>query len=235
MQLLAFNGVSIFDVAPIYVTKVVPSNPEIKAVMTEKTAADGSIFVRKTYGPRTVTIFFYFQTDSKTLKSEYIEKLYAWAHSTTLKELRIPERPGKYINAYCSSLPDFSAVEQKRGMSIQFTCPDPYFYEDGERVAPIGTSFAIESVYGAGAARIEWTNPSTATSPAWVLDGATTITISGSVAAGAVVVQTNPIYATLADVSVMDQITIASRPFDLTYGAHTITGSGALVYRERWV
>ena len=233
--MLTFNDVSLFDVAPVYVTSVIPSDPEIRSTTIEKSGADGNIFVRKTYGPRTVTIYFYFSTDSKTMKSEYMEKIYAWAHSTTELELRIPERPGKYINAHCTSLPDFSAVQKKRGMSIQFTCSDPYFYEDGQKVVAVGSSFAVESVYGAGDAYIEWANPSTASSPAWVLDGTTTITISGSVAAGAVVLYVNPIAATLAGTSVMSQVTIASRPFDLTYGAHAITGNGTLFYRERWI
>ena len=233
--MLTFNDVSLFDVAPVYVTGIAVSDPFISSVTTDKTAADGSIFVRRQYKSRTVTIYFYFNTDSKSMKSEYMEKIYAWAHSTTELELRIPERPGKYINAHCTSLPDFSAVEKKRGMSIQFTCSDPYFYEDGQKVVAVGSSFAVESVYGAGNAYIKWTNPSEASSPAWVLDETTTITISGSVAAGAVVLYVNPIAATLAGTSVMAQVTIASRPFDLTGGAHIITGNGTLFYRERWM
>jgi phage-related protein len=228
-----FNGIALEDIAPVTISGVYVEPPKIKPKWEDRPVDSGAHFIRTRYETRTIEISFYLPVVDAVERAEYIAAINAWAHSSEPKQLETSKRPGKYIMAVLSELPSPSAGEWWEKLIIKFEAGEPFFYDSGLTAVPIGTSFEINNVYGAVDAYIEWANPSTASSPAWVLDGITTITISGSVAAGAVELYVNPIAATLAGTSVMDQVTIASRPFDLTYGAHIITGNGTLFYRER--
>lgn len=228
-----FNGVALEDVAPVTISGVYVEPPKIKPKWEDRPVNSGAHFIRTRYEERTIEISFYLPVVDAEERAEYIAAINAWAHSSEPKQLETSKRPGKYIMAVLSKLPSPSAGKWWEKLSIEFEAGDPFFYDSGLTAAPIGTSFEIDNVYGAVDAHIKWTNPSEASSPAWVLDETTTITISGSVAAGAVVLYVDPIAATLDGDSVMDQVTLASRPFELTCGAHVITGNGTLFYRER--
>jgi hypothetical protein len=233
--MVTYNGVALDDIAPVLIGGEYPDPPKVKVEWKDKPITIGSHFIRSRYEIRKIKIAFYLPVIDAEERAEYMSAIFGWARSPSPLPLKLSKRPGKYINAVLSEFPAASAEKWWEKLEIEFEAGDPFFYDDGEKAVAVGTSFAIESPEGIENARIEWANPSTASSPAWVLDGITTITISGSVAAGAVLLYTNPIYATLAGTSIMDQVTIASRPFELAYGAHIITGNGTLFYRERWL
>ena len=229
-----FNGIALEDIAPVIISGVYIDPPKVSPKWEDKPIYSGSHFIRTRYENRKITIRFYLPVKDAEQRAEYIAAIAGWAHSTTLKKLETSKRQGKYIMAMLSKLPSPSEEKWEEMLDIQFESGDPFFVDSEYKIAPVGTSFQVNSDFGiADDAYIAWANPSTATSPAWVLDGVTTIAISGSVAAGDVAIIVSPIAATLDGVSIQDQVTLASRPFQIGKGSHVISGNGALVYRER--
>jgi len=233
--MVTFNGISISDIAPIYLGNVEIEAPRIIVTSQDKPISTGDRYVRSKYAPRRVFVPFSFSRGTQAMIADWMQSIYKWAHSAELCELTTPNRPGQYAMAKCTKLPSVSLIgNRKDKMEIEFTIYDAMFYSDELKAVACGTSFEIDGV-DIASGYIEDVNVAEVTDPEWVLDGDEAVTISGTIAAGTIKVDLDEKSVYLGTVSQMTKVDLASRFFDLTPGVHVITGDGTLYWRERWI
>jgi hypothetical protein len=96
---------------------------------------------------------------------------------------------------------------------------------------PCGLAFGVA---GEGIASAYIQSTGSQTDPEWELDGGLSVALDGTFN-GDLKVDLDENIVTLDCVSQMEYLTLASRFFELTPGIHTITGSGTLFYKQRWL
>lgn len=237
--MVKFNGISLTDVAPVEILNITVSKPELIITRIEKPTGNGSRFVRRQYGPRYVTVEFVLPVEDAEERADYMNAIMEWADGEEPAALKLQKHAG-YLMANLYEASEKTDRDWAEPLSIVFECGNPEYNADNEDAVDCGVSFQVQKNI-APAWRIEAVYASTQTSPSWTMDGAT-IALSGSIAAGTLIIDGETKSITLDGESVMDQLTIASRFFEdadgkslLTKGAHEITGGGAFYWRERWI
>ncbi len=232
--MVIFRELSLTDAAPAKITDVIVGAAGIKTESRNNPISRGERFARKKYSPRRIVIMFKLPMNTPVRRADWMQAISDWAAGDEPGQLKIPHYPGRYIDAVCSTFPDFAAVEQREIMEIEFTAFDPAFVSDEEHIYTCGIPFAVGGNVPA-MAYIKAVNAAPVTDPAWTLDGVKTIRLSGSVGTGTVIIDLEEKNVLLNDTPINDMIILSSRFFELKPGVHTVTGAGAVCLRERWV
>jgi hypothetical protein len=229
--MIIFDGKSLEAVAPVMIDDIIVSPIQWAAVTRDRPIAAGADFVRLTGRTRTVSITFALLTNDRDIRQRQMIAINAWARSETPKELVVPFREG-HLKAICTAFPEPSTRQWwESKLRLVFTCYDPYWYSNAEKTVNCGTQFFV----GGNAPpemRLECTLSQSGNLT--YTDGTDTMNLTG-VPAGAVVIDLNRQTAFSGNTNIMDKYTFSSTFIQPKPGFVTITGTGKVVYRERWI
>lgn len=231
--MIFFNGNAMEVAAPVRVVDIVVGGVEASPTTRDRPIRAGAVFVRNHFGVRTVIITFALLTESMIDRTRQIESLLAWARSDTPGRLELPTNPNRYLMGVCTSYPSPSARKWwEDNLSFTFTCYDPFWYDVSEHHAACGNDAFFVNGSAEPLMRIEDTL--SAAAQRVYSDGTDTMTFT-LVPAGGLVIDLDAQTAAVDGVSCMDQFTFASTFIQPRTGWMTVTGSGTVYWRERWL
>ena len=231
--MIYFGGVALETVAPVKVVDIADSGVTIAPTVRDRPIRPGTDYVRVHLAQRTITITFALLTMDILERHRQIEDLLGWAYSQEPKALELPTKAGKYLRAVCTQLPGPSARQWwEDNLTLVFSCYDPFWYDVTEKHTECGNDAFYVGGSGEPLMRIEDTLSSAAQRV--YSDGTDTMTFT-LVPAGDLVVDLNNQTAAVDGTSCMNQFTFASTFIKPSTGWHTITGSGTVYWRERWL
>ena len=166
------------------------------------------------------------------------EAISNWAYSDGLAPLILPGREHGYLLAECTAYPSPDMGAPYKSFDVDFTAPSPEFIAAAASRVGISGSPRIGGTLETPV-RLECAIPSALSSPSWTIGGHT-MQLSGSVDAGALVLDSETGVVTLDGDDVTSMLTLASDTvFTLPPGSVTIaapTGvTGTLSWRDRWL
>lgn len=232
--MIVFDGVDITTVAPVRIDDISISSVSLEPTARDRAIAGGADFVRMRDGIRTVEITFAILEDDRVTRSEYIQGLKAWARRDAECMMQFAHVPDKYLMCVCNGFPEPSVRQWwENTLRLTFTCYDnPYWTSVYARSVACGTQF-----HAMGDAvplmRIERTLDASASNQSYS-DGTNTMTFS-TIPAGDMVIDLNHQTAAVGNNSIMQYYGLTSRFIVPKTGTQTITGTGTVVFRERWV
>ena len=231
--MITFNGIPISSIAPVMIEDIRVSPIALNPVARERAVQGGAEFVRMRDGSRTVSITFALLEDDPVVRAAHLEHLRTWAKRDKEYPLMIYTVPGKYLTAVCTGFPEPSIRQWwESKLRITFTCFDnPYWTSLAERSVPCGTAF-VALGDAPPLMRIEHIQTA-ASALTYSLDGRT-MTFS-QVPSGNLVIDLNRQTAAVDALSIMSTYTFTSRFLIPRTGTQTITGTGTVKFRERWV
>lgn len=231
--MIEFNGIGLESIAPVKIDDIEVSPIRMNATARQRPIRWGADFVRMTGGSRTVTITFALLTMDANLRRQQLDQITAWARSDQPQKLTLPTFPGVYLECICTELPAPSMRQWYQDkMRIVFTTYDnPYWTSENEKSVACGTQFTALG-NAEPLMRVERTLASAAASQAYS-NGEETMTFS-SIPAGNLVIDLNRQTAAVDGQSIMQYYTFSSAFILPRTGAQTITGTGTVIWRERW-
>ena len=231
--MIIFDGVDIKSVAGVLIEDIRVSPVELNPVSRPRAIADGSNFVRNRCGTRTVAITFALLSEDRNARQAALMAISAWAKSDAEYKLELPGYPDHYLMAVCTGKPEPSMRQWwEAKLRLVFTCFDNPFWNDRiEKSVACGTSFRVLGD-APPLMRIERTLSAAASNQSYGLNG-NTITFS-SIPAGNLVIDLNRQTAAVGNTSIMTYYNVNSRFLVPEPGEMTVTGTGTVVWRERW-
>lgn len=232
---ISFNGKRIDTIENIYIEDIDVSPIQLNPVSRQRPIAFGAEFVRMGGGTRNVTITFALLQQNINEREKAMQSLRDILSIGSEKPLKLPQYEDKYLQCAVTQLPDYSYRKWwENKLKIVFTCFDNPYWTSSERIeVRCGTPFSV----GGSAPplmTIEWSVPTTVTNKAYS-DGKSTMTFA-TVPAGDMVIDLNRQTAAVGGTSIMRYYAPDSTWITPKTGANqTITGSGFVKYRERWI
>lgn len=237
--MIYFDGKGLEAVAPLKVDDVAVSSVRLSVNARQRPVRYGSDFVRVTGASRTVTITFALLTNDRTNRQRQIMQIAAWADVGKIHKLTLPEFPNMYLECACTEVPSPSVKQWWEGkLRLIFTTyENPYFTDIYEKSASCGnTAFFVNGDAPDGPLmRIEKT---LGASDAPVYSDGTNSMTFGTYTnrpTGTLVVDLNNQTADVGGTSVMQGYTYSSKFIIPKTGNMTISGSGTVYWRERWL
>jgi predicted phage tail component-like protein len=232
-RMIYYGGEALETVAPVKIVDIVDSGVQIVPKTRDRPIRPGTDFVRNHLSERTITVTFALLTQDMLARNAQIESLLKWAYSREPKRLELPTKSGRYLMAVCTQLPGPSARQWfESSLTLVFTCYDPFWYDVVEHHANCGDDPFYVNGSGEPVMRIEDTLDTAAQRV--YSDGTDTMTFT-LVPAGDLVIDLEQQTAKVDGVSCMDQFTFSSSFILPHTGQTTITGSGTVYWRERWL
>lgn len=231
--MIVFDGVSIGGVAPVMIEDIKVSPIQYNPVVRPRSIRFGSEFVRMGGGVRTVTVSFAILEKNPTAREAAFMSLSAWAKTDAEHKIELQTEPARYLMGVCTQKPEPSTrAWWENKLRLVFTCFDnPYWTAKGEKTVACGTAFSV-----AGNApplmRITRTLGSAASNQSYS-NGTQTMTFS-TIPAGNMVIDLNNQTAQVGNTSIMQYYQPSGSFIIPKTGDQTITGTGNVVYRERW-
>ena len=231
--MIVFDGISLNSVANVKIEDIRISPVKLNPVARPRAIRGGSDFVRMRDGERTVTITFAVQDMNKVTRQAALTNISQWAKSDKEYKLELPTEPNKYLMCVCTAKPEPSTRQWwESKLRLVFTCfDDPYWISKGQKIVSCGTPFTvlgdapplmtIQRNWFASAYDISYT-----------LDN-NTISLS-QVVSGNMVIDLNRQTIAIAGNSVMQYYNPTGRFLIPKTGTQTISGTGTVLYRERW-
>jgi hypothetical protein len=233
--MIFFNDTSLESVAPqVRIMDVRVSPIALNPVARQRGALAGADFVRIIPRSRTVEVSFALIDDEWQTRQDALLAVNAWAISDTPGRLQLPGHEGRYLEAICTQLPEPSLRQWwESKLRVVFTTMDnPYWTSETERTAACGTAF-----YVSGSAepmmQITRTLSAAATNQSYS-DGTSTMTFS-EIPAGDMAIDLNRQTAAVGGTSIMSAYSFSSTFIKPRMGSMTITGTGTVRWRERWM
>ena len=232
--MITFNGVALEQVAPVKIVDIRVSPIQMTATARQRPVTWGADFVRMGGGSRTVAIEFALLTDDRETRQAQLAAITSWARSDAPGKLMLPNRRGVSLEAICTALPEPSLRQWwESKLRIVFTTYDnPYWTSVGEKSVACGTAFAVLGD-APPLMRIENTFSSAASNQSYS-NGSETMTFS-TIPAGNLVIDLNRQTAAVGTSSIMSYYAFASSFIIPKTGSQTITGTGTVKWRERWL
>lgn len=233
--MIFFNDVSLESVAPqVRIMDVRVSPIALNPVARQRGALAGADFVRIIPRSRTVEVSFALIDDEWQTRQDALLAVNAWAVSNTPGRLRLPGHEGRYIEAICTQLPEPSLRQwwESKLRVVFTTMENPFWTSDYEHTVACGTAF-----YVGGSApplmKITRTLATQATNQSYS-SGGDTMTFS-AIPAGDMVIDLNRQTAAVGGASIMGAYSFGSTFIKPLKGSMTITGTGTVRWRERWM
>lgn len=228
--MIQFNGVSITDAANVKLLDILISPMQVRDTVRERVLRSGADFVRVTGGTRTVSVSFVLLEADRERRQADLLAVNAWATSDIPGRLVFADHPGRYLTGICTSYPEPSLRQWWGTLQITFTCFDPYWYAMTEKAVDCGTQF---KALGSAVPYVRITDTVETAGARTYSDGTHTMTFS-NVPAGEMEIDLERQTASVDGVSFMQGFGFASS-FIEPRKTMTITGTGKVRYRERWV
>lgn len=230
--MVIFNNVPITSFPGLMVEDIHVSPIQLQSIARERPIRFGAELERISGGVRTVTISFALLDMDKTSRSLLLMSLTRWARSAVPGKLQIVGYPDMHLMAAATDIPTPSMRQWwEDGLKVVFTAYEPYWISDVEQTAVCGQTFMV----GGSAPplmRITRTLSSQANNQSWS-DGTDTITLT-QVPAGLLTIDLDKQTIDVGGTSIMDKYTIESRFILPHIGSMNISGTGNVVWQERW-
>lgn len=233
--MIIFGGVDLQNIVPIKIDDIVVSPIQLNPVSRSRAIAWGSDFVRMGGGTRTVTVSFALLKSDLSDREALLQDLRDWAQIGSENTLELPQFSNKHLECAVTSLPDHSYRKWwENKLKLVFTCFDnPYWTSNEVIEVPCGTSFSV----GGSAPPIMTIekNGTTVLSNQTYSNGTESMTFS-TIPTGKMVIDLNRQTAAIGKTSFMKYYKPTSTWIVPKVGANqTITGTGSVKYRERWI
>lgn len=233
--MITFNGQSIYQAVPgIKIEDIRESPIQLNPVSRQRPILPGADYVRMQQGERTITINFAILEMDMYERKNRLNTLSKWARTDTPAPLALETRPGVLIDVVCTKLPEPSTRQWwESKLSLTFTAFDPYWYSVNEKTVACGTSFFVNGDV-APKMRITRTLSSTVTSMQTYSDGTDNMKFS-RIPSGSMVIDLNKQTAKVGSTSFMEYFVPTTTFLTPKTGTQTITGTGNVKWRERWI
>ena len=232
--MINYRGVSLESIAPVKIEDIRISPVQLNATNRPRPISPGSDFVRIHSGTRTVSIMFALLTMDMNTRQRQLMDINKWALSYEEAPLTLPNYQNMHLNCICTATPEPSTRQWwESKLRLVFTAyDDPFWVSNWEKSVSCGTEFFV----GGDAPplmQIRHTFSSSASNVSYS-DGSRTMTFS-TIPAGNMVIDLNRQTAAVGSTNIMQYYSFSSRFPKPETGTHTITGTGTIYYRERWV
>ena len=233
--MIIFNGADLQDIAPakIKIEDVRISPIEINPVVRQRIDL-GQDFVRMTGGTRTIAITFAVLEEDKDLRYDYLEQIKEWARPFQQGPLVLPMYPGKYFDCICTVYPEPSYRQwwESKLRLVFTTFENPYLTSNDEIRANCGDPLTIGGT-APPLMRIERKLSSAVANQTYACNGRSMMFTR--IPAGQMKIDLNKQTAEVSGSSIMQWYTKTGKFIVPAIGNMTITGTGTIIYRERWV
>ena len=231
--MIVFNGVSIDSVAPVSVEDIKVSPILYSPIVRPRAVRWGSEFVRAHGGVRPIIVTFAILEKGTVARHEAFMSLSQWARTDAEYMMELPIDPTRYLQCVCTAKPEPSArAWWENKLRLTFTCySNPYWTSKAENSVACGTA-----LYALGDApplmRITRTLSDAASDQSYS-NSVQTMTFS-TIPAGNLVIDLNSQTAAVSGTSIMQYYQPSGSFIIPKTGSQTITGTGTVLYRERW-
>ena len=230
--MIYFHNTALESIAPVMIEDI-RVGPIIQTpVARDRPINAGQTFIRAHEVTRSVGITFAIMEQNPDIRQRYIEAITDWALTDAPAAMQLPNHANKLLDVICTGLPEPSTRQWwESRLNLNFTAYDPYFYSITEKSAACGSAFVVLG-NAPPKMRIERTLSSSA-SNAQYSDGTNTMKFS-TIPAGNLVIDLNKQTAAVGSTSIMQYYSFDSSFIIPAVGTHTITGTGTVIWRERW-
>lgn len=231
--MIIFNGVDLEEIAPVKIDDIRVSPIQTTPVARQRLGF-GQDFVRMTGGNRTIAITFALLNQDRDERFKLLEAIKEWADPYTEHALSLPMYEKKHFDCICTGYPEPSYRQWwESKLRLTFTTFDnPYLTSDDEIKTQCGTPFSIG---GTAPPLIQITRKltSTVSNQTYAANGQSMV--FSKIPTGNLLIDLNKQTAEVSGTSIMQFFGITSRFIKPVTGNITITGTGTITYRERWV
>jgi hypothetical protein len=236
--MIYFNDKGLETIAPVKIDDIAVSSVRLNVNARQRPIRYGSDFIRITGANRTITITFALLTNDRTIRQRQIMQIAAWADIGHIHKLTLPEYPDMYLECACTEVPSPSIKQwwENKLRLIFSTYENPYFTSIHEKSVACGTEFyCLGTAPDGPQMRIETTLSASDTRT--FSDGTNSMTFGtyDGRPTGTAVIDLNRQTAYVGNTSIMQGFTFASRFIQPAPGAMTISGTGTVYWRERWI
>ena len=232
--MIIFNGVDLETIAPVKIEDI-HVNPIHITPNSRQRVGMGQEFVRMNGGNRTVTITFALLTNDLKERYHQLQDIASWADPFKQHELSLPMyEEERHLDCICTTYPEPSYRQwwESKLRLVFTTFNNPYWTSDQEIRAKCGTPFSI----GGNAPpmiQIQRKLSGIAANQTYACNGKSMF--FSRIPAGSMVIDLNAQTAEVSGQSIMQYFGKTSKFIDPVPGNMTITGTGNIIYRERWI
>lgn len=233
--MITFNGRSIQQAAPgIKIEDIRESPVQLAPVTHQRPIIPGVDYIRMQQGARTIAINFAILEMDKFKRKSILNSLSKWARSDAPAPLSLVTRPGVLIDAICTKLPEPSLRQWwESKLQIVFTAFDPYWYSVEEKSVSCGTAFFANGDI-APFIKITRTLSSAVSSTQTYSSGGEQMKFT-QMPAGNLEIDLNRQTAKVGNNSIMQYFNPTTTFITPKTGTQTISGTGTVKWRERWI
>ena len=232
--MIVFDGISLNSVAGVKIKDVQVSPIAYDEVTRPRAIQGGSDFVRSRAGTRTVSITFALLDNDMVNRQKALLAISQWAKNDKEYMLELPGHPEHYLMAICTDKPEPSLRQWwESKLRLVFTCyENPYWNARYERTVACGTEFTVLGDAPPLMKIKKTVTGSAASNQSYSLDGRT-MTFN-TVPVGVMYVDLNKQTAVVDNISIMQYYNVNSKFLIPRTGKQTVTGTGGVIFRERW-
>ena len=231
--MIFFDGVDLETIAPVKIDDI-----RVSPIQTTPTARQrvgfGQDYVRMTGGNRTITITFALLIQDRDERYAALEAIKEWARPFEEHALSLPMYESKHFDCRCTGYPEPSYRQwwESKLRLVFTTFENPYLTADDEIKAQCNTMFSISGT-APPLMRITRRLTSKVSNQTYAANGNSMF--FSTIPAGTLTIDLNRQTADVGGTSIMQYFSPTSKYIEPVTGNITITGTGTLTYRERWV
>ena len=231
--MIVFNGISIDSIPGVIVEDVRVSPIRYSPVTRPRAIRWGSEFVRMGGGERTITLSFAVLDRDLLTRKASLDALSQWARTDAEYKMELPTDTAKFLTCVCTQKPEPSTrAWWENKLRLVFTCfSNPYWTSKSTKGDLCGNEI---NVLGDAPPLMQITRTlSSAASNQTFSNGTQSMTFS-TIPSGDLVIDLNAQTAAVGGNSIMQYFQPSGSFVLPKLGKQTITGTGAIVWRERW-
>ena len=231
--MIIFNGVDLEEIAPVKIEDIRVNPMSAQAVYNQKVGI-GQDFVRMSNGQRTIVITFALLVEDKNERFRLLESIKEWARPWEECPLILPMYEDKHFDCRCTGYPEPSYRQwwESRLRLVFTTYENPYLTSNDEIRAATNDPLTIGGT-APPLVRIERKLTSKVANQTYSCNGQSMY--FSQIPAGNLKIDLNKQTAEVSGSSIMQYFGKTSRFITPVAGNMTVTGSGTIIYRERWV
>jgi hypothetical protein len=231
--MINFNGVDLQDIAKVKIDDIRVNPIQITPVARQRFGF-GQDYVRMNGGNRTVAITFALLDDDKDARFKAIQDIVEWAKPFEECPLILPMDETKHFDCRCTGYPEPSyRMWWESKLRLVFTTfENPYWTSNDEIRANCGQAFSIGGT-APPLIQISRTLPSAMANQTYAANGQSMF--FSQIPAGRLLIDLNKQTAEVSGSSIMQNFGKTSQFIEPVTGNITISGTGQITYRERWV
>lgn len=231
--MIIFNGVDLEEIAPVKIVDIFVSPIQAQPVARQNYGI-GQNFVRMTGGQRTITVTFGLLVEDKDERFSLLDTIKEWARPWEECPLILPMYEGRHFDCRCTAYPEPSYREWwESTLRLVFTTfENPYLTSNDEIRANTNDDLTIGGT-APPLVRIERRLSAAVANQTYACNGKSMF--FSQIPAGSLKIDLNKQTAEVSGTSIMQYLGKTSRFITPVNGSMRITGTGTIIYRERWV